>query len=130
MRRLLTILGAYLAACTLGAGLFASWLIVDSPVFAPSDWVWAFITAFVVAGALAVPVALPIILATEVAEFGHWAIFLGGGVAAAAFLLWILIPDLEAEPVVLALALCPAAALIYWFIAWKRFPPKPVSDSQ
>lgn len=119
-----------MAACTLGAGLFASFLIIDSHVFAAPDWIWAFITAFVVGGAMAVPVAFPIIIATEAMRFGHWAIFCGGGVAAAAFLLWILIPDLEAEPVLLALTLCPAAALTYWFVAWNRFPPKLVSVPQ
>ena len=125
------IIAAYLAASSIGGAVLGAYSILfDTTTGRLIDALGIAVISTLFGAGFVAPIAVPLIIATEAMRRGPWWLFLGGGVAAAAFLLWMLIPDLETTPTLLALTICPFSALTYWFIAWHRYPPKALFEAR
>jgi len=125
--RLLTVLGAYVAAALAGMISFVGYLT------AADGWLGDF-TVIVAMGAFAfgfagaAPIALPVILTTELRESGPWWVFTGAGVIAGLLIASLFGPDAELAPFLLGAACCALAGFTYWLIAWRLYPPKAITN--
>ncbi|MEM6585837.1 MAG: hypothetical protein AAF692_08790 [Pseudomonadota bacterium] len=92
-------------------------------------------------GALyALPIAVPTILFTEITRISSAKIFLAAGLATSALMFAMLSDYSHAElialrtyvwrDIVVITAVCVAASLTYWFVAWKVAPPAPRAKSE
>lgn len=131
MRRVPLLLLAYLAASLAGGVAFVAIMTLGAGGSEAPSFV-AILSVLVAAlgATVAAPVAVPTILATERWGKGPWWVFLLAGLAVAALIasiqFWFFGANLAVADIsgLLSLAVPPAAAMTFWFIAWHRNPPK------
>lgn len=128
MRRVPLLLLAYLAASLAGGVVFVAVVALRDgggglPLFL------AVLPVFVAAlgATVAAPVAVPVILATERWGKGPWWVFLLAGLACSALVIGLLEwfgSNGELRAWFALAAPSVASAMLFWFIAWHRNPPK------
>lgn len=140
--RLLTILAAYAASS--GAAMVVlvlfGWIDSGSLSLDRIGYIAPLFAGGAFNGALyALPIAVPTILFAEITRISSARLFLAAGLATAT-LMFVMLSDysraevLEFQPYVLRdllviTAVCVAASLTYWLVAWRIYPPKPNGDS-
>ena len=136
--RLLTILAAYAASS--GAAMVVlvlfGWIDSGSLSLDRIGYIAPLFAGGAASGALyALPIAVPTILLTEITRISSARLFLAAGLATSALMFAMLSEYSRAElielqpyvwrDVIVIAAVCVAASLTYWFVAWKVAPPAP-----
>lgn len=128
--RLLIVFAAYLCAALAAMAAIIAWgIATNGPFVLTARDVYFLLALLLLAGAYALPIALPVIIWTEIRRLGGWRIF-----AAAGTVLGVLLTLGFAEiplrwshlaHVAPLIPISIVAALVYWWIAWRWFSPKP-----